>query len=256
MTADLKGKIALVTGSTSGIGRMCALTFAREGAAIVVTGRNEKRGAESVEMIQNVGGEAIFVQQDVMEEIDWKNAIAETLKEYDGLDILINNAGDCILEPIDVMPFETFLFMMRVNTESCFLGMKYAIPEIQKQGGGSIINMSSVAGLKGGINGTAYGASKGGMTALSKVAAAECAANGNNVRINSLHPGLIWGPGNVESMGEEKAKKFRDMIVARTPMKRVGKPEDIAEMALFLVSEAGDSISGQEIVVDGGYMAV
>ena len=250
-----KDKVAIVTGSTSGIGRGCALTLAAEGARVVVTGRNEERGRITVDTIHQQGGEAIFVQQEVTREDDWQRLMARTCEEFGGLDILVNNAGDCVLEPIEDMALDTFYFLMKVNIEACFLGMKYAMPLMDERGGGAIVNMSSVAGLKGGINGTAYGASKGGMTAMTKVAALEGAQNGRNIRVNSLHPGLVPGEGLVEVMGEEGAAKFREMITARTPLKTVGVPDDIAQTVLYLVSDDAALVTGAEIVVDGGLMS-
>lgn len=252
----LEDKVAIVTGSTSGIGRATAICLAGEGAKVVVTGRNEQRGRITVDTIHQAGGEAIFVQQEVTEEGDWQTLFARTAEAFGGTDILINNAGDCILKPIEYIDTELFRFHLRVNIEACFLGMKYAMPEMWKRGGGAIVNISSVAGLKGGVGGTAYGASKGGMTAMTRTAALEGTRNGATVRVNTLHPGFIWGEGVVESMGDEGAAKFRETMVGRTPLKRVGEPDDIAQMVLFLASDDAAHVNGADIVVDGGYMAV
>lgn len=252
----LDGKVAIVTGSTSGIGRATAICLAGEGAKVVVTGRNEERGHITVDTIHQQGGEAVFARQEVTEEGDWKSLIALTTDTFGGTDILINNAGDCVLKPIEEIDTELFLFHLRVNIEACFLGMKYAMPEMWRRGGGAIVNISSVAGLKGGVGGTAYGASKGGMTAMTRSAALEGTRDGAIVRINTLHPGFIWGEGVVESMGEAGAAKFRETMVGRTPLKRVGEPDDIAQTVLFLASDDAASVNGADIVVDGGYMAV
>ncbi len=260
MTGDslgrLEGKVAVVTGSTSGIGRATAICLAGEGAKVVVTGRNEERGGITVETIRRQGGQAVFVRQDVTDEDDWRTLFTRTAEAFGGTDILINNAGDCILKPIEEIDTALFLFHLRVNIEACFLGMKYAMPEMWKRGGGAIVNISSVAGLKGGVGGTAYGASKGGMTAMTRAAALEGTRDGATVRVNALHPGFIWGDGVVESMGEEGAAKFRETMVGRTPLKRVGEPGDIAQMVLFLASDDASHVNGADIVVDGGYMAV
>ena len=133
--------------------------------------------------------------------------------------------------------------------------MKFAI-DAMKDAGGVIVNVSSVAGLKGGIGGTAYGASKAGMTELTKAVAAECLHDGLNIRVNSIHPGLIWGDGVVEAMGVDGAAKFREMIVERTPLERVGATQDIAALVLYLVSDEAAAITGARLVADGGYMAV
>jgi NAD(P)-dependent dehydrogenase (short-subunit alcohol dehydrogenase family) len=251
----LSRRTAIVTGSTSGIGRATAIALAGQGARVVVTGRNEERGRATVETIDRSGGTAMFVRQEVTEEEDWRRLFERTLAAYGRLDILINNAGDCILKPIDEMPLDLLYFHLRVNLEACFLGMKFAV-EAMRDAGGVILNISSVAGLKGGIGGTAYGASKAGMTQLSQAAAAECRRDGLNIRVNSIHPGLIWGEGVAEAMGEDGAAKFRKMIVARTPLKRVGAPDDIAAVVLYLVSDEAAAINGTQFVADGGYMAV
>ena len=251
----LAGRVAIVTGSTSGIGRTTAIALAGQGVRVVVTGRNEERGRATVDTIEAEGGAALFVRQEVTEEDDWRQLFERTLAAYGRLDILINNAGDCILKPIQEMPLDLVYFHLRVNLEACFLGMKFAI-DAMKNGGGVILNVSSVAGLKGGIGGTAYGASKAGMTELTKAVAAECQRDGLNIRVNSIHPGLIWGDGVVESMGEDGAAKFREMIVERTPLKRVGATEDIAALVLYLVSDEAAAITGARLVADGGYMAV
>jgi NAD(P)-dependent dehydrogenase (short-subunit alcohol dehydrogenase family) len=251
----LSGRAAIVTGSTSGIGRAAAIALAGQGASVVVTGRNDDRGRATVKTIEENGGTAMFVRQEVTEEGDWRRLFETTLGAHGRLDILINNAGDCILKPIEDMTLDLLRFHLRVNLEACFLGMKLAM-DAMKNGGGVILNVSSVAGLKGGIGGTAYGASKAGMTELSKAVAAECRRNGLAIRVNSIHPGLIWGDGVVDAMGEDGAAKFRKMIVERTPLKRVGAPEDIAALILYLVSDEAAAISGVPVVADGGYMAV
>ncbi len=252
----IDGKVAIVTGSTSGIGRATAICLAGEGAKVVVTGRNEDRGRITVDTIRQQGGDATFVRQDVTQEDDWRHLLAVTRGAFGGPDILINNAGDCILKPIEDIDTDLFLFHLRTNIEACFLGIKYAMPEMWERGGGAIVNISSVAGLKGGVGGTAYGASKGGMTAMTRAAALEGARNGAVVRVNTLHPGFIWGEGVVESMGEEGAAKFRETMVARTPLKRVGEADDIAQTVLYLASDDASHVNGADIVVDGGYMAV
>jgi NAD(P)-dependent dehydrogenase (short-subunit alcohol dehydrogenase family) len=254
MTNRLAGKVVVITGGTDGIGRGCAAAAAREGATIVVTGRNEERGKETVAYVKGEGGDIRYIRQDVTDEADW-NALFDDLETSVGApDVLVNNAGDCILKPMTEYPVDTLRYMLQMNIEACFMGTQRAMQGMAKNGGGSIVNMSSVAGLKGGANGTAYGASKAGMTMFTKAAAKEGKPLG--IRVNSVHPGLIWGDGVVDAMGKEGAEKFRKMIVARTPLKMVGAPQDIAGMVVFLASDESTHLSGKELVVDGGYMAV
>lgn len=254
MTKRLEGKVVVITGGTDGIGRGCATAVAREGARVVVTGRNEKRGRATVDQIAADGGDIRYIRQDVTDEANWDAVFAEVGDTFGSPDVLVNNAGDCILKPIVDYPVDTLRYMLQMNIEACYMGTRRAMHAMAARGGGSIVNMSSVAGLKGGVNGTAYGASKGGMTLFSKAAAAEGKPLG--IRVNSVHPGLIWGDGVVDTMGEEGAAKFRKMIVARTPLKMVGAPEDIAGIVVFLASDESVHVTGRELVVDGGYMAV
>lgn len=254
MTKRLENKVVVITGGTDGIGRGCAAAVAREGATVIVTGRNESRGKETVDHVNAQGGDIRYVQQDVTDEAHWDALFDDLDKTVGAPDVLVNNAGDCILKPIDEYAVETLRYMLQINIEACFMGTHRAMKAMGAKNGGSIVNMSSVAGLKGGVNGTAYGASKAGMTMFTKAAAHEGRPLG--IRVNSVHPGLIWGDGVVDAMGEEGAAKFRKMIVARTPLKMVGAPEDIAGMVVFLASDESAHVTGAELVVDGGYMAV
>ncbi|NQV80615.1 MAG: SDR family oxidoreductase [Alphaproteobacteria bacterium] len=249
----LKDKIVVITGGTDGIGRGCAIAAAREGANVVVTGRNQDRGRTTVDLVTQLGGTIRYIQQDVTSESAWDSLFKEVVDDVGSPDVLVNNAGDCILKPIVEYPVETLRYMLQMNIEACFMGTQRALKTMSEKGGGSIINMSSVAGLKGGAGGTAYGASKAGMTMFTKAAALEGAPHG--VRVNTVHPGLIWGDGVVDSMGEDGAAKFREMIVARTPLKMVGAPDDIAGIVVFLASDESDDVTGTEVVVDGGYMS-
>jgi len=250
----LKNKVVVITGGTDGIGRGCALAAVREGATVVVTGRNQERGRATVDLVARQGFSVRYVPQDVTNEANWDSLFAEVTQDVGSPDVLVNNAGDCILKPIVDYPVESLRYMLQMNIEACFMGTQRALKTMGAKGGGSIVNMSSVAGLKGGANGSAYGASKAGMTMFTKAAALE--GKHERVRVNSVHPGLIWGEGVVDSMGEEGAAKFREMIVGRTPLKMVGAPEDIAGIVVFLASDESAHVTGTDIVVDGGYMAV
>lgn len=251
----LEGKVALITGGTSGIGRAVGINFAREGAKIVVTGpvAETQGGNVTVETIAQEGGEAMFLTQDVRVEEDWQRVVNATLERFGRIDILDNNAGEAIMKPIEVLTVENYQFQMRTNIEGTFLGLKYGVPAMEKTGGGSVINMSSATGLRGSANGTtSYCPSKGGVLGLTKAAALE--GRDSNVRVNSIHPGIIWGPGMIESLGHEGAFKFRERMLARTPMRRVGDWPDIVHLALFLASDDSRHVTGGEFVIDGGYM--
>lgn len=251
----LDGKVAMITGATSGIGRATAIAFAREGAKVVVGGlpAETKGGGITVSAIEQQGGEATFVTQDVRNEDDWRRVIAAVVERYGRLDVLYNNAGEAIMKPIEQLTVEHFYFQMQTNLEGVFLGLKHGVPAIERSGGGSVINMSSATGLKGSANGTtSYCASKGGITGITKVAALEGRAS--KVRVNSVHPGIIWGPGMIESLGPDGAAKFRERMLAKVPLHRVGDPTDIVQIMLFLASDESRHVTGAEFIIDGGYV--
>lgn len=248
----LSGKTVVITGGTSNIGKGCATRAAEEGAAVFVTGRDPKRGAETEALIREAGGQATYLQMDVMVEADWTRTIDHILQKQGRIDALVNNAGDCILKPIESLGLDTLWYMLQINLEAAFMGIKHGMPVIGKSGGGAIVNISSVAGIKAGPNSTGYGTSKAGMTNITKTAALEGAAD--RVRVNAVHPGLIWsGHSQVKAFGEEGAKKFRAMIEGKTPLHTVGAASDIAGIVAYLVSDQARSVTGTEIVVDGGY---
>jgi len=248
----LSGKVIVITGGTSNIGKGCATRAAAEGATVVVTGRDPARGAETEREITEAGGQAQYRPMDVMVEADWTRTIDEILSKHGRIDALVNNAGDCILKPIETLSLDTLWYMLQINLEAAFMGIKHGMPAIGKSGGGAIVNISSVAGIKAGPNSTGYGTSKAGMTNLTKTAAIEGASD--KIRVNAVHPGLIWsGHSQVKAFGEEGAKKFRTMIEGKTPLHMVGAASDIAGIVAYLVSDQAKSVTGTEIVVDGGY---
>ncbi len=249
----LNNRVAIVTGSASGIGRATALLFAGEGARlVVVTAHSLKAGKETVEMIKAAGGEAIFIKADVSRSKDVQNMIKDTLLNYGKLDILHNNAA------IDRNPAPTAGYQERdwdeiinTNLKGVFMGMKYAIPEMIKRGGGVIINTGSGIGMVGACNAPAYCASKGGVLTLTKAAALEYAAH--NIRVNCLVSGPTETPMLKQFTGgrKEAVKKILDKI----PLGRLGRPEEIAQAALFLASDQSSFVTGSALVVDGGYTA-
>lgn len=247
----LKDKVATITGAGSGIGRATAILFAKEGAKVVVADYVAEGGESTVGMIKDAGGEASFIKTDVSKSADVRAMFDFTVKTYKRLDILYNNAGiEGELAPTADCSEENFERVISVNLIGVFLGMKYGIPIMLQQGGGVIINTSSVAGLVGFEGMPAYNASKGGVIQLTRTAALEYATQ--NIRVNAICPGVIWTPmvARVAST-EEAMKQFTEI----EPVKRMGKPEEIAAAALFLASDESSFVTGAAFPVDGGYTA-
>lgn len=254
------GKIAIVTGGASGIGRSCAIRLAEHGAAVVVTDIQEDMGAETVAAITDKGGQAQFLAQDVTNEPEWLEVVASTVAEHGGLDILVNNAGIGIGGSILTLTLEDWHRQQAINLDGVFLGMKHSIPAMRDSGGGSIINMSSVAGLKGSANLAAYNATKGGVRLFTKGVALECAQNRWNVRVNSVHPGIIdtpiWTKLNPEF--QEDGSHILDAEAIATmavPTGALGSAFDVANGVLFLASDDSSYMTGTELVIDGGLSA-
>jgi len=250
----MDGKVAIVTGAGAepGLGRTTALTLAREGAKVVVTDINEDWVKDCAAKIKAAGGEALALHQDVTDEARWKEVIAETARAYGNLDVLVNNAGIEVLKPIAELTLADWNRQIEVNLTSVFLGCKYAMPEMKKAGGGSIVNLSSVAGLVGLPTCVAYGAAKGGVRIMSKAIALEGAAD--KIRCNSVHPGVIWTTMQSRATGEDDPSKLGD-ISARVPMGYAGEPEDIANCILYLACDESKYVTGAEFTVDAGMTA-
>jgi NAD(P)-dependent dehydrogenase (short-subunit alcohol dehydrogenase family) len=262
----LDGKVGLVSGAARGIGAEVAAAFAQAGAAVLVTDVLEEPGRQTVEAIRNGGGKAEFLKHDVTDEKQWEAAVAEAVRKFGRLDVLVNNAGVEKMARITECSVEEFRWIQEVNVTGVFLGLKHGIRAMAPGGasghGGSIVNLSSVAGLRGTIALGAYCASKGAVRLLTKSAAIECAQLKTGVRVNSIHPGLIW-----TKMGEQFLSHYVDLKLipdfataeaafkTRTPMGRFGEPSDIASAALYLASDASKFVTGAELVVDGGYSA-
>jgi NAD(P)-dependent dehydrogenase (short-subunit alcohol dehydrogenase family) len=252
MAGRVEGKVALVTGGASGIGRATALTFAREGAILVIADRNEDGGQQTVHMITENGGEATFVQVDVTSASAVEALISKTVETYGRLDCAHNNAGIASGVPALTAdyPEERWHQVIAVNLTGVWLCMKYEIVQMLHQGGGAIVNTASIAGLVGGAGGAAYTASKHGVIGLTKTAALEYATQG--IRVNCVCPGYIQTPMTARGLSDPER---RAQIVARHPLGRVGTPEEIAEAVVWLCSDAASFVTGHAMSIDGGYVA-
>ncbi len=252
MPGTLNGKVALVTGGASGIGRATALTFAREGAKLVIADMNEDGGQQTVHLITEKGGEAIFVRTDVSKAVEVQALISTAVETYGRLDCAHNNAGisgggrALTAE----YPEETWHQVIAVNLTGVWLCMKYEIPQMLHQGGGVIVNTASVAGLIGGRGLAAYVASKHGVVGLTKTAALEYAHQG--IRVNCVCPGVIHTPMTERAWSDPER---RAQIIAMEPLGRIGNPEEIAEAVVWLCSDAASFVTGHAMSVDGGYVA-
>jgi NAD(P)-dependent dehydrogenase (short-subunit alcohol dehydrogenase family) len=253
------GKIAIITGGASGIGRSCAEVLAAEGAAVVVTDVQEEMGQETVQGILASGGKAEFVQHDVTDEAAWEALAAHVVAQHGGLDILVNNAGIGVGGSIIEMSLADWQRQQAVNLDGVFLGVKHCIPAMRDSGGGSIINMSSVAGLKGSANLAAYNATKGGVRLFTKGVALECAQQRWSIRVNSVHPGIIdtpiWSKVGASQLPSGDSVDARAMAEIGVPTGELGMPTDIAHGVLYLASDESSYVTGTELVIDGGLCA-
>ncbi|HKW49976.1 MAG TPA: glucose 1-dehydrogenase [Gemmatimonadaceae bacterium] len=252
----LINKVALITGGAMGIGEACARLMAKEGAAVGISDLNVERGSSLAEEINCTGSPALFVEQDVGDEAQWRRVMAAVVDRFGRLDIVVNNAGVGIGGDVEHATLDDWHRLMRVNLDGVFLGTKYGVQTLRRFGGGSIVNVSSIEGLIGDPNLAAYNASKGGVRLLTKSAALYCAKAGYAIRVNSVHPGYIWTPmvehyleaaGNVE--------EGRKKLDALHPVGHVGEPNDIAYGVLYLSSDESKFMTGAELVIDGGYTA-
>lgn len=255
---QVKGKSALVTGAASGIGRATALTLAREGASVMVTDIN-KAGADAVAAeIVAAGGAAQAMQHDTTDESHWETVIAATVAAFGKLNVLVNNAGIAISGPIETFSLADWRKQQAVNVDGVFLGVKHAIPAMRAAGGGSIINLSSIAGLRGNRSGLgAYSATKGAVRLFTKTAALEGAKD--KIRVNSVHPGIIETPiWDAILPGGEAGRNSGDLnkrAAASVPTGVLGQPQDIANGILFLASDQSSYMTGSELVIDAGVTA-
>ena len=246
----LEGRVALVTGAASGIGRATAKRLAAEGAIVAVTDVQDGPGEEAVAEIREAGGNAFFLHQDVADEDSWRETVERVLAEHGRFDILVNNAGMGDLAPIEETTLEDYERTIAIDQTGVFLGMKTCAEALKSSGHGSVINISSIFGTSGGFGTSpAYHAAKGAVRTLTKNIALHWATEG--VRVNSVHPGFIRTPILDQSRGTE----IWDAMIASTPMGRLGEPEEIAAAVAYLASDDASFVTGCELYVDGGYLA-
>ena len=256
MAGRVEGKVALVTGGASGICRGCAEKLAAEGAAVVVTDLQDDKGAEVAAGVQKAGGQAGYLHHDVTDEAAWEEVIGQVKARHGRLDILVNNAGIGIAGSVLTMTLADWRRQTAVNLDGVFLGTKHAIPLMREGGGGSIVNMSSVAGLKGAPTLAGYCATKGGVRLFTKAVAMECANAKDGIRVNSVHPGIIETPIWLTVMpsadGSNAPPDLDAISTLAVPLGVKGYPEDIANGVLWLASDESRYVTGEELVIDGG----
>ena len=246
----LENKVALISGGARGMGAVEAKLFAEEGAKVIIGDILEEEGRKVEAKINEAGGECVFVSLDVSSEEAWQNAVNEVVSRYGKLDILVNNAGIYRAHNVEETTSDEWAQVMDINAKGVFLGTKHAIPAMRDAGGGSIVNISSVAGLVGSRATSAYNASKGAVRLLTKSTAIQYASDG--IRANSVHPGTIETPMIEGFLADPSMRQDR---MDRTPIGRLGKPEDVAYGALFLASDEASFMTGSELVIDGGRTA-
>ena len=246
----LEGKVVFISGGSRGQGAAEARLFATEGASVVMGDILEDEGRRLEAEINESGGRALFVRLDAASDSDWQNAIRQTVQTFGKLDVLVNNAAIYSRVPIEQTSAEEWDRIMAVNARGVFLGTKHSIPEMRKSGGGSIVNISSTAGLVGSARGSAYSASKGAVRLLTKSTAVQHAGEG--IRANSIHPGPIDTDMIADNIATPEGRAESE---ARVPLGRIGSVEDVAYGALFLASDESSYMTGSELVIDGGATA-
>ncbi|MBV9833488.1 MAG: glucose 1-dehydrogenase [Alphaproteobacteria bacterium] len=243
----LKDKVAIVTGAAGGMGACTAKLFAKEGAKVVLA---DMIDADGQAVAREIGNTALYQHLDVTQESEWSALIAATLNSFGKLDILVNNAGISASHP-DLFSTDIWDRVMDINAKGVFLGMKMAVPEMRKNGGGSIVNISSISGFVGQrIVHMGYNASKGAVRLMTKAVAVQFARD--NVRVNSVHPGVMPPMRTSKLTGDPEVRK---KLINAIPMGRAGRIEEVANASLFLASDEASYITGTEIVVDGGFLA-
>lgn len=246
----LKNKVAIITGAGSGIGRAIAQKFAQEGAKVVVADNNEKTAEETAGLISHAGGQAIVSKTDVSNTEQVQAMVELTVDNFGGLDIMVNNAGVAPMGDVTSTTDEIWQKTIDVDLKGVFLGIKAAVPEMEKRGKGKIINTASIAGLIGFQGITAYCAAKGGVVNLTREAALDLASK--KINVNAIAPGVIKTAMTSDIL---KDPKMAESMLAQTPIGRLGEPEDIAWAAVYLASDESDFVTGHTLVVDGGWIS-
>lgn len=248
MTGRVAGKVAIITGAAKGMGRTHALLFASEGAKVVLTDIDGAGVAETAELVAAQGGDALAITHDVTDAAQWADVVSRAEASYGKVDILVNNAGIVIFKPLQDTPEEDWDRIFDVNAKSVFLGTKAALPALQRAGGGSIVNISSIYGLVGAPAAAAYEATKGAVRLLTKASAIDLA--GDRIRVNSIHPGVIDTDMTKDLLADPV---LRPALMGTTILDRPGRPEEVSAAVLFLASDEASFITGAELPVDGGY---
>lgn len=252
MAKELHGKVGIVTGGTSGIGRDAAILFAKAGAKVVVAGRREVEGKETIDLVRAAGGDGLFVKTDVAKAAEVQALVQQTVEKFGRLDVAFNNAGiEGSWIPIAEQSEEDWDRTIDINLKGMWLCLKYEIQQMLKQGGGgAIVNMASVAGLIGSNGAATYCASKHGVMGLTKSAALETARSG--IRVNVVCPAVIETPMGERIFGAPEMKKF---ALGLHPIGRLGKPMEVAEAVVWMCSDRASFMTGQSLVLDGGFLA-
>ena len=254
----VQGKVALITGAASGVegrlkglGGSAARLLAREGASVVLTDLNDVLGEQTAAAIRASGGRATYLHLDVTDEVAWQSVVDKTVELYGRLDVLVHSAGVTFRTTVEETSEDLWDIQMNVHVKGAFFGTKHAIPEMRKAGGGSIVLISSLAGLVGSASSTGYHTAKGAMRLFAKTAAVQYAPE--NIRVNTIHPGFVLTPMFEPLMHDPTQVEAR---LEKVPMGRLGEPEEIASVILFLASDESSFITGAELAVDGGYTAL
>ena len=252
MNYDFSGKVALVTGGSSGIGRAAAVSFAKCGASVIVSGRNKHAAQETVQDISDVGGASVFIPADVSKSAEVEALVSSAIEKFGRIDFAFNNAG---AQPVPATTIEQteddWDVMLNVNLKGTWLCMKYVLAQMSKQGGGAIVNNASISGLVGIPTWPAQCASKHGVVGLTRAVALEYAETG--IRVNVVCPGAVDTPMLAGLTGGDP--EFKAAVAASEPMGRVGKPQEVADAVLWLCSDASSFVTGHALAVDGGWVA-
>lgn len=253
MAGRVEGKVAIVTGAASGVGKEDALLLAREGARVVLTDVNEDAGRA---VAAEIGDTALFIKHDIADEAQWQAVVGQTEERFGGLDILVNNAAILIYGNIENTDLATWQKIQRINSDGYFLGCHYGYAAMKKRGGGSIVNMSSMAGIGGVSSFCAYSASKGAVAAMTRSIAAHARTTLSNIRCNSIHPDGIRTPmvSNLHSTMPKGVQSSVRMMDQKQLMARFAEPKEIANLVLFLASDESRFINGAEMRIDNGYL--